>query len=317
MARTFVDSVAVRKHVPLLLGLVGPSGGGKTFSALRLATGIQRLTGGDIVFVDTESSRALHYADNFKFRHVPFGAPFGPLDYVEVIDFCVERGASVVIIDSISHEWEGPGGVLEAHDRECERLMKAWKTTNRDKVQLAAWVKPKQEHRRMINTMLQLPCHFIFCFRAKKKLKVIRGQDPVELGWMPITSGDLIYEFAANILLPPGACGVPEWAPPEIGEREMVKRPGWATDILRTGRQLDESVGQELATWAAGTTARPYDEVLADMRVAATPGQLGALRSEARLLWGGLTESQKKVLGDEVKVATERVAATEAPEAEG
>src|SRR6266849_4599710 len=78
MARKFEDRPAVREATPLLIGLVGPSNSGKTFSALRLATGIQRVSGGDIWGIDTESRRMLHYADKFKFRHVPFGAPFGP-----------------------------------------------------------------------------------------------------------------------------------------------------------------------------------------------------------------------------------------------
>jgi adenylylsulfate kinase-like enzyme len=68
--RKFTANDAKREHVPLLIGLTGPSGGGKTFSALRLATGIQQVTGGDIYFIDTESRRALHYADQFKFKHV-------------------------------------------------------------------------------------------------------------------------------------------------------------------------------------------------------------------------------------------------------
>ena len=78
MGRTFEDREAVREQVPLLVGLMGPSGGGKTFSALRLATGFQRVSGGDIFVIDTEARRALHYADRFKFRHIAFPAPFGP-----------------------------------------------------------------------------------------------------------------------------------------------------------------------------------------------------------------------------------------------
>ena len=78
--RTFEDKPAVRTATPLLVGLIGPSGSGKTFSALRMATGIQRVSGGEVFVVDTESRRSLHYADKFKFRHVEFHAPFGPLD---------------------------------------------------------------------------------------------------------------------------------------------------------------------------------------------------------------------------------------------
>ena len=73
-ARTFTDKEAKRMHVPLLIGLVGSSGSGKTFSALRIATGIQKVTGGDIYYIDTESRRALHYADAFKFLESVFTA---------------------------------------------------------------------------------------------------------------------------------------------------------------------------------------------------------------------------------------------------
>ena len=84
---------------------------------------MQRVTGGDIFYIDTESRRALHYADTFKFRHVPFSAPFCPLDYLDAIEHCVSKGAGVVVVDSMSHEHEGHGGVLEWHGREVERLV--------------------------------------------------------------------------------------------------------------------------------------------------------------------------------------------------
>jgi len=120
--RSFEDRVAIRERVPLLIGLGGPSGSGKTFSALRLATGMQRVTGGEIYFIDTEARRALHYAEQFNFRHVEFKAPFSPLDYLAAIEFCVKKAAGVVIVDSMSHEHEGPGGVLEWHEAELDRM---------------------------------------------------------------------------------------------------------------------------------------------------------------------------------------------------
>jgi len=58
--RTFEDKVATRAQVPLLIGLVGASGSGKTMSALRLATGIQRVSGGEIYYLDTEARRSLY-----------------------------------------------------------------------------------------------------------------------------------------------------------------------------------------------------------------------------------------------------------------
>ena len=73
---------AIKSRVPLMLGIVGPSGGGKTMSALRVATGIQSVIGGDILGIDTESRRMLYYAKRFKFQHAEFRSPFGSLDYL-------------------------------------------------------------------------------------------------------------------------------------------------------------------------------------------------------------------------------------------
>src|ERR1700728_1669346 len=140
--RTFDDQPAIRQATPLLFGLIGPSGGGKTYSALRLATGIQRVSGGEIFMIDTESNRSLAYADKFKFRHVPFGAPFSPLDYLAAVEHCVKKGAKVIIVDSMSHEHEGPGGVLEEHDAEMKRLAVAWRTSE-DKTNIPGWSAPK------------------------------------------------------------------------------------------------------------------------------------------------------------------------------
>ena len=68
-----------------MVGLMGASGSGKTFSALRIATGIQRVTGGEVCVIDTESRRSLHYADDFRFMHMQFDARLGPLRYLEAI----------------------------------------------------------------------------------------------------------------------------------------------------------------------------------------------------------------------------------------
>ncbi len=251
-ARTFEDRPAVRDHVPLMIGLMGPSGGGKTYSALRVGTGIQRVTGGEIFVIDTEARRALHYASSFKFRHVAFGAPFGPLDYLAAIEHCVRKGAKVVIVDSMSHEHEGPGGVLEMHEAEVQRLSRG-DAAKAEKVKMLAWSKPKQARRRMINSILQQPCNFIFCFRAKEKIKVERGKDPEPRGFMPIAGEEFVYEMTLNALLLPNAGGVPTWQSNELGERQMIKLPEQFRSLLLGAKgPLSESVGQELATWAAG-----------------------------------------------------------------
>lgn len=259
--RVFEDSEAKRSSVPLMVGLVGPSGGGKTYSALRLATGIQRVVGGDIYMVDTEARRGLHYANHFKFRHVPFGAPFAPLDYLAAVEHCSKKGAKVVIVDSMSHEHEGPGGVLEMHAEETKRLAKLWKTSEYA-AQMSAWGPPKAERRRMINSLLQLPVSAIFCFRAKEKLKIVKGKDPAPMGFMPIAGEEFVYEMTVNCLLLPKAGGIPTWHSDEIGERATMKLPEQFRNIFAENAPLSEDIGESLAKWAAGGPATKFDELV-------------------------------------------------------
>jgi len=254
MARSFEDKIAERERVPLLVGLVGPSGSGKTYSALRLATGIQRQDGGDIFFVDTEARRALHYADRFRFRHIAFGAPFGSLDYLAAIEHCVKQGGRTIIVDSMSHEHEGPGGMLEQHAAETKRLAALWKVKE-SVAQMSAWGPPKAERRRMINSILQFPVNFIFCFRAKNKLKIKKGEDPKAMGYMPIAGEEFVFEMTVNCLLLPGARGVPTWRPEEPGEKEMIKLPEQFRELFSKDVALSEDTGQALAKWAAGSVA--------------------------------------------------------------
>ena len=253
--RVFVDAPAVREQVPLWLGLIGASGSGKTFSALRLAAGIQSVAGGEVFVIDTEARRALHYAEKFKFRHVPFAAPFGPLDYLAAIEHCVAKGARTIVVDSMSHEHEGPGGVLEIHDQ-----------LEASKGKLGAWAQPKAERRRLINTMLQLRCNFILCFRAKEKVSIAKGGEdngdgrrlkrgePIPLGWQAIGADEYVYEMIARALLPPGSNGVPQWTASERGEELTIKLPEQFRTVLTAG-ELSESMGYEMAKWARGGVA--------------------------------------------------------------
>ena len=254
--RTFEDKPAVRSRVPLLIGIMGPSGGGKTYSALRLATGIARVAGGEIFMVDTESRRGLHYADTFRYRHVDFGAPFSPWDYLAVFQHCADKGARTVIVDSMSHEHEGPGGVLEMHQAEVERLS-GGNPEKVDKIKLLAWAVPKQARRRLLNSVLQLDLNVIFCFRAKDKLKIEKGQDPRSMGWMPIAGEEFLFEMMVNFLLPPAAAGVPQWRGLTQDQEMFLKvPPRQFMDLLREPRALDESIGEAMATWAAGPTGK-------------------------------------------------------------
>jgi hypothetical protein len=195
--------------------------------------------------IDTENGRACHYADRFRFRHVPFAAPFDPLSYLAAIEHCVRKGAGVVVIDSMSHEHEGPGGVLDMHDKVVEE--------KGERHSMIAWAKPKAMRRRLLNTILQIPCNFVFCFRAKEKLKIAKGKDPEKLGIMPIAGEEFVYEMTAQALLMPGAGGVPTWMGAEVGERMMIKLPEqFRQHFLGKRTPLDEADGEFMARWALG-----------------------------------------------------------------
>lgn len=245
---------------------------------------MQKVVGGEIFVIDTESNRSLHYAGGqFKFQHLPFNAPFAPLDYLAAIEHCVSNKATTVIVDSMSHEHEGPGGVLDMHDQETKRIAAAWKCPL-EKAQFAAWAKPKSDRQRLINTILQLGVNTIFCFRAKEKTKPNPDKSAREkligLGWMPICGDNLIYEMTASLLLPAGSKGHPMTKGQRPGEQEWIKVPRQCEGMF--SGQLNEKVGEGLARWGAGEsetltivdTPRPEPEPVGepDFR---EPGQEG------------------------------------------
>lgn len=239
--------------VPLLVGLTGPSGSGKTYSALRLATGIREVVGGEIFVVDTEQRRALHYADRFQFKHVNFTPPFGSLDYLDALRFCKASGAGVVIIDSCSHEHDGPGGLLEQHEAELDR-MAGNDYKKRDRMAMLAWQKPKAARRKLVNAITtELAMPVIFCFRAKKTTKPKPGSQPIDMGFTTIGADEWLFEMALNALLLPGSGGVPTWRSDKPGEQLAVKLPEQFQGLAQRDRPLDEKVGAHLAKWASGT----------------------------------------------------------------
>lgn len=303
-ARQFQESSQVRGAVPLLVGLMGPSGGGKTYSALRLATGIQQVSGGDIWVIDTEAERARHYDDKFKFRHLSFGAPFGPLDYLAAINFVKSQNAGVVIVDSMSHEHEGPGGVLDMHDKELDR-MAGQDYGKRNAMNLLAWAKPKAMRRELINGILQIKGNFIFCFRAKEKVKPIKrnGKSEVEnQGWMPIAGEEFVFEQTVNCLLMPGSRGVPTWQSENPGEKAMMKLPEQFRETFAKEQALSEDIGRRLATWAKGgaTETTSKNDTKVDLAALRTQGEEAATGGTDVLQtwWKGLASAEQQALKD-------------------
>ena len=176
---TFEIKKATRKAIPAIICLYGKSGGGKTYSALKLAKGL----GGKICVIDTENGRASHYADEFDFDVIDLNPPFSPARYIEAIKTAQDAGYKAIVIDSISHEWEGTGGCLEMAE---------------GKQGLQAWAKPKAEHRKMMNMLLQSKSHIIFCARAKDDLEQVKINGKTEIvnkGIIPIQEKNFPFEM--------------------------------------------------------------------------------------------------------------------------
>lgn len=307
MARQFEDHVAVRREVPLSIGLSGPPGGGKTVSSLRLGTGICRARGGELFVIDTERGRSLKYADAYKFRHVPFDPPFGPDAYLEAIRHCVERGAGAIVVDSMSDEHEGEGGVLDWHDRELDRMAgNDW--SKRERVGQAAWIKPKAARRSLINGIGQVVVPLILCFRAREKVKQVKDERgkmaPTNIGFQPIAPSEIVHQLDLNCLLPPRAEGVPVWSSDKAGEDFVLKLPSFLKPFIQDGKPLDEDMGEAFARWAMGDGAalpaqpeppapprKKFDLIaLGDEAATTSMTMLGAF-------WNSLSVEEKKLLG--------------------
>lgn len=303
MSNEFEDKPAVRSRVPLLLGIVGPSSSGKTFSALRLATGMQRVIGGDIFFIDTEHERGLHYADHFKFRHVDFKPPFSPLRYLAAIEHCVRKGAKILVIDSMTHEHSGEGGVMDQSEKMLDRKCgDDWKA--REKNLMLSLVRPKAERKKLNNAIVQLGINAVLCYRAQDKIKPVRGGEPLKLGWQPETTSPLHYDMTQRFLLTPGCDGVPSLIGDTEAEKRMVKNPAMFRDLFKIGQPLDEDTGEALARWAAGSSApSPLDGLIGRL-VACDRAAVDGLKAEARALFKRLSADDRERL----KVA---IAATE------
>ena len=245
---TYTFRKAVRSNVSLLIGLAGASGSGKTFTAMRLARGIAGKK--RFCVIDTENGRASHYAEAFDFDVLELHEPFTPHAYAEAIKAADDAGYPVIVVDSASHEYAGAGGILDMQEEEFRRM------GGRESAKMLSWVKPKSEHKRMMQRLLQTRAHLILCFRAEAKIEISKIDGRVQIvpkksligldGWIPITEKTVPYELTVSLLLTPDRPGIPQ----------PIKLQAQHLALFPLDKPITEESGRLISEWAAGSPAQ-------------------------------------------------------------
>jgi len=182
---------ATRKQVKLKLGLSAVAGGGKTKGALLLAKG---LCGewDKIAVIDTENNSASLYSDMGPFNTLELTADYTPEKYIQAIKTCEDAGMDVIIIDSITHEWDGKGGIID-----ISNSMTGNSFTN--------WAKITPRHQAFIDAILQSKCHIITTVRRKQDYEMNKdsnGKTTVtKAGLKEVTREGFEYELTLNFNL--------------------------------------------------------------------------------------------------------------------
>ncbi|WP_089399935.1 ATP-binding protein [Noviherbaspirillum humi] len=179
---------ATKRRAKLRLGMSGPAGSGKTYSALLIASGL----GGRIGMIDTEHGSGDLYADLLPdgYDVLTLSPPYTPARYIEAIRAFEEAGVSTIIIDSLSHAWSGEGGSLDRHGKIADKTGNSWQ----------AWRQVTPEHNALVEAMLRSPCHIIGTMRAKteyvqEKDERTGKQTVRKIGLAPVMRDGIEYEF--------------------------------------------------------------------------------------------------------------------------
>lgn len=140
---------AERRKAKLRLGITGPAGSGKTYGALLIAQGL----GGKTVLIDTENGSGDLYAASFSYDIGQISAPYTVQKYLSAIHDAEEANYEIIIIDSLSHAWNGEGGLLDMQGKIAD--------SSRSGNSFAAWRQVTPWHNKLIDMMLTSKCHII------------------------------------------------------------------------------------------------------------------------------------------------------------
>ncbi len=226
---------ARREGARVVIGLAGVSGSGKTYSAIQLAYGLANGNAGKVGLLDTENRRGSLYADILpgreRFMIGDLVAPFSPARYAEAILAFQEAGVEVLVIDSVTHEWEGAGG--------CDDI------ANDGDPKVPRWNRAKREHKRFMNALLQSDMHIIACIRARDKVRIEkdgRGKSEfIPIGVQPIQEKNFMFELTASLLMHEGG-----------QHYERTKVPADLLHAFPGDRYITPETGRLVRQWVDG-----------------------------------------------------------------
>lgn len=239
---------AERKQAKIKLGIQGPSGSGKTYSSLMVAYGMTK-DWSKVAVIDTENHSADLYAHLGNFNVLALDRPYSPERYIEAIEICEQANMQVIVIDSISHEWEGPGGILDTHG-----AMPGNSFTN--------WAKVTPRHNDFVQKIIQSPCHILATIRSKQDYVLSEKNGkmvPEKVGLKGVTREGLDYEFTLVFDL-------------DIKHLAVASKDRTNLYMDRPSFQLTADTGSQIKSWCE--SGKSVDAVVAMIRQAITVEEL-------------------------------------------
>lgn len=288
---------AVRHAVPMIMGIAGVSGSGKTFSALLLAAGLAGKDG-KIGFLDTEQGRGSIYSDDpgimaampQGYGIIELSPPFHPKRYMEAIDAFENNGYTVCVIDSGSHAWEGEGGCTDIAEENKGR-----------------WNQAKLWNKRFVNRLLSSRMHIIVCLRAREKSKIIPAtattkEQIISLGILPVCEKSLPFELMLSFRVDE-----------ETHLATPIKCPAPLMPLFPKPLLLTKESGERILAWnQTGAASDSHEPLRKRARAAAEQGT-----EHYAGFFKALSKEDRKVLADchteNKKLASEADAATAIP----
>lgn len=274
---------ATRTRAKARVLIDGPSGSGKTKGALLLAKGL----GGKVAMLDTEHGSGSLYADVMEYDTVEMGPPFSPEAYIKVIKAAESGGYDTLIIDSITHEWTGSGGILETVDAASGGPGGKFK----------AWASATPRHNAFVDAILRSSINIIATVRSKQDFALVEkdgGRKEVQkLGMAPITRDGMEYEFTCVL---------------DVAiERHMCSSSKDRTGLFDgTHFVISEDTGARLKAWLE-SGVEPVD------RHATARARIKAAASTAELkgVWDSLTPAEKQALEADKNAQRDRLSKLE------